>query len=526
MSLAIQSQTQKLFNDLVFSKAIERISLSPQKQTRKLRGIPKTPDELHAYIKDNLGLDIPRKSVCEGHNAPFDYVQDSFFDKTQNCIVIANRTGGKTNNSAALEFSEAKWKNFLEVAHLGAILAQADRAYGYVQKWARKFPEIIDRTIKSRTVFNNESLIEILPGTMNAVNGPHPHKVCVDEFELLPWEIFEEAGSMAKSGKGILSSLRLVTTRKKATGNAQLMISEAGDRGFKLYKYCIFEVMEPCTYKKSCSSCPYESHISYTNSGEKKTWPEVCDGKAKRSGGYIPFSDVLEKFKLLSWEIFKAQWLCERPERFDCVFVEFDYDRNTFSNWDHKTEDEGWQYGRGWDFGYDDPAAVSFFQYNLKEGLLVQFDEIIQSGLLIDDLGDKVRKISDKFAPPDKWLDWGDISGKAVSGVDGKSYIGKLENHEIFMRYKSQFCSDGIQAVKKKLRLSNFTGKPEFYLIRGKCKKSIDALEQATWDRIKTPSKQESREKYTHNEHSHPLDGIRYFVNGVFPIKEKKLTFG
>jgi len=94
------------------------------------------------------------------------------------------------------------------------------------------------------------------------------------------------------------------------------------------------------------------------------------------------------------------------------------------------------------------------------------------------------------------------------------------------MRYKSQFCSDGIQAVKKKLRLSNFTGKPEFYLIRGKCKKSIDALEQATWDRIKTPSKQESREKYTHNEHSHPLDGIRYFVNGVFPIKEKKLTFG
>lgn len=507
----------------------QRIGLrdTPREITRGETGeIPKTPNQLHKYIKDELGLDIPRKSICTGHDAPFDYVSDSFFEVVQNCIVIANRTGGKTNNSAALEFSEAKWKDNLEVAHLGAIIAQADRAYGYVQKWSRKFNFLIDRTIKSRTVFRNGSLIEILAGTMNAVNGPHPHKACVDEFELLPWEIFEEAGSMAKSGGGIKAALRLVTTRKKATGNAQLMITEADERGFKLYKYCIFEVMEPCKHKKSCITCPHKNHVSYTNEGNKKTWPGVCEGKAKRTVGYIPFDDVLQKFKLLSWEVFKAQWLCERPERYDCVFPEFDFDRNSFSKWEFKTEEEGWRFGRGWDFGYDDPAAVVFFQYNLSLGVLVQFDEIVVSGLLVDDLGEKIREMSDPLAPPGDWLDWGDPSGGAVTGVDGRSYIGKLESHDIYIQHQKQLVAPGIQAMKRKLRLSNFTGKPSFHLVRGKCRKSINALEQAAWDRIDTPSKKESREKYKHDEHSHPLDAQRYFINGVFPIDENSLSFG
>ena len=500
--------------------------LDPKKN---IAGRPKTPKQLHAYIDKDLQLDIPQKSICPGHAPPFSYVSDSFFEIVRNCIVIACRNGGKTNDSAALEFSESKWKDSCETAHLGAILAQSNTCYKYIRKWAYKYPDIISRTIQKETAFQNGSSISIIAGTMNGVNSPHPHKAVIDEFELLPWEIFEEAASMPKSGDGILSALRLVTTRKKSYGNAQLMITEADQRGFKLYTWCIFEVMAPCDHPKSCRSCPYKSHISFDNNGDKHTWPSVCQGKAKKCSGYYAFQDVLEKFRTLSWEKFDAQWLCNRPERFDCVFPEFNFDRNSIPSWDikkHKKED-GWRLGRGWDFGLDDPTVCLYYQYNLDLKKCVQFDELILSGHLIEDIGDRVRKYSDKIEPdPEEWEDWGDPSGSAITGVDGRSYIGKLREKEISVQKQRQKVGTGIQALKKMLRVNNFTGKPMLYSVRGKCSKSIQAFEMAGWDRIETDNKKMSREKYKHDEHSHSLDAGRYFVSGVFPFDENVLGLG
>jgi len=52
-------------------------------------------DGLWEYIHDNFGIAIPRKAVCPHHDAPFDFVADVFFQKVQNAIALANRTGGK-----------------------------------------------------------------------------------------------------------------------------------------------------------------------------------------------------------------------------------------------------------------------------------------------------------------------------------------------------------------------------------------------------------------------------------------------
>lgn len=496
-----------------------------------------TPPQLQDYLKEKLNLEIPTEAICTGHDAPFSFISDCFFEKIQNCIVIAPRNGGKTINAAALEFIEAQLKPGCESAHLGAIMAQAKRAYKYIRKWSYQYIEQIEKTIKEETKFLNGSIIEIIPGTITGVNSPHPNKATIDEFELLPWEIFEEAGSMSKSSNKIKAALRLLTTRKSSHGNAQTMISEAEVRGFRLYKWCIFEVMTKCEHAKSCSSCPYAKHTSFKSDGTKITWPEVCrgtkedgsfrltQGKAKKSNGYFLLEDVLQKFLLLSWEVFDAQWLCNRPERYDAVFHEFDFDRNTITNWTPR-QTGGWTFARGWDFGLDNPTAILYMNIHKKQRKIVVFDEDIVSGKLIDEIGVVVRKKSDKLASPEDWEDWGDPSGNAITGVDGNSYIGKLSRHEI--RILSQFAgvSEGIQNVKDIIRVSNLSGKSGFSVVRGKARRTIQALECARWDRIETKTKKQSREKYCHDEHSHPLDALRYLVSGVFPLVPSTLGFG
>src|SRR5262249_46072386 len=43
---------------------------------------PQNDDELHAWIKTNIGVDIPRTSVCEDHVAPFQFLADLYFERT------------------------------------------------------------------------------------------------------------------------------------------------------------------------------------------------------------------------------------------------------------------------------------------------------------------------------------------------------------------------------------------------------------------------------------------------------------
>jgi len=474
---------------------------------------PRTNKQLLSLAEASLGINIPNVAVCNGHTSPFDFVSDSFFERTLDSLVIGPRTGGKTINSAALEFLEASKKDNCSSCHLGAIMAQAKRAYKYVSKWANKFyDEVgIEKLTQEQTVFANGSEIEIVPGTINGVNSPHPNKATIDEFELLPWDIFQEACSMPKSSDKVMSALRLLTSRKFSNGNAQKMITESTDRGFKIYKWCVFEVLKRCT-KKDCCDC--EKYVKFDRFGQPHTWRTVCGGKAKQSNGYLPIKDAISRFLTLDYEGFLAQWLCERPEKSDSVFTEFIYDEHVIDDYEI---DKSASFGRGWDFGYDDPTAVLFFQV-LPDGTCVQFEELILSGYLIEDIADKVNMISEKLAPKEKWVDWGDPSGNARTGIDGYSYIAKLANKKIYVNSQCAGVTDGIQAVKKKLTKSSFTGYPEFYITKN-CKKTIDALELAQWERTQGKIVY-SKEKYKHDEHSHPLDGLRYFITGVFTANE------
>jgi len=468
---------------------------------------------------DGKPLAIPDQAICAGHDSPFSYIEETFFERVKDSILIATRNGGKTLSFAALEFLEMLARG-AESCHLGAIFPQAKRAYRYIEKWVAQRQEQIEKTTRQETRAKNGGQVEIITGTAKGVNSPHPHKSNIDEFELMEWDVFLEALSMAKSSRGIEAATRLATTRKYPSGNAQRMIEDADQRNVRLFKWCIFEVMTPCDCKnKEHGKCDekYGKYRTYDREGNPVLWTEICEGKAKNCIGYYKFEDVLQKFLTLDYETFAAQWLCEKPERSESVFGEFHEDRNVIATLSSGVIQEylnaGWQAGRGWDFGLDDPTVCLSFLWQ-EDGYIIQFDEYIQSGVLIEVIAEKIREKSDRITSPDSWEDWGDPSGKARTGVDGNSYISKLNELEIWVQTQLRKVPDGIADIKKALRSQAQTGKPKLYICAN-CTKTIKALSYAQWDRIETDKRKESNEKYKHDEHSHPLDALRYFVQGV-----------
>jgi hypothetical protein len=143
-----------------------------KKNSTDFSSVIESTEDLQKIILKTLDVKIPNQAVCPGHCAPMTFISDQYFEKTQDCLVIGPRNGGKTTNSAALEFMEAAKKDGCESCHLGSIMAQAKRAYRYIFNWAyrHRFSLKIPKITREETRFDSGSSIEIIPGTMNGVN--------------------------------------------------------------------------------------------------------------------------------------------------------------------------------------------------------------------------------------------------------------------------------------------------------------------------------------------------------------------
>jgi hypothetical protein len=160
---------------------------------------PQTDDELYAWIKSEFGIDLPRKSVCPDHDPPFKFLADLYFERVGAVLAMGNRGGGKTLLVAILHWLNSIFKPGCESCTFGATEAQSLRCYAYIKGWiyvdGEKRPEIVS-TLMRKTLFTNTSDVEVLPGTPDAVNGPHPQKAHADEVELMREDTWKESRNM------------------------------------------------------------------------------------------------------------------------------------------------------------------------------------------------------------------------------------------------------------------------------------------------------------------------------------------
>ena len=383
--------------------------------------------ELYYYLQHELGLRIPTVGVCPGHDAPWAMVRDSYFGGVEDWLAIADRGGGKTQNLAALEHCEMRFKHTGSV-HVAATLDQADKCHEYVKScFSGRRADLLVKDVARRTEIKPDhggGHLLVATGSLKGVNAQHEVYLSVDEADLMDWLILQESFSIPVSSPDYQAAVRIITSWKKAAGVATKLQEEAEDLGLRVYRWCVFETMQQCR-ETSCARC--EATISHDRLGRPHSFAERCQGKARRSRGYKPLTDVLKAFKRLDYAIWLAQWESLRPSSVGQYFQHYQPNIHEITEGSHDWEPLP-RYGhyRFWDFGVADPNVCLFVQPYGEQLVVVDMIEDGDGDTVVM-TAPSVLERSKKYG---KCLgDWGDPAGMQRTNVgQGSCAIVELAN--------------------------------------------------------------------------------------------------
>ncbi len=297
---------------------------------------PSTDDELHAYIREHVGIDVPRTAVCEGHDAPFDALSDFYFAKVKAAIWLANRGGSKSANAAILHWLNARFKPGHSSVVVGAVEAQARRVYEHLRSFIRRNDADVDTSLKSATRWANGSEIEIVAGTENAVRGLRRNVMHVDEREMLD-EATWRASRLSIGASGGYPAQHLVTsTRAYAQSPMDKLVLEqehaealGQEPEYAVSRWCIFETA--ANVPECGSTCGCENVVKGQHEdGSPRTFASVCKGRLKRAGGWLPLSDVWTLFRSVGSETWAAEMETTRPATSNLILPSFSRARHGY----------------------------------------------------------------------------------------------------------------------------------------------------------------------------------------------------
>lgn len=395
---------------------------------------PKDDDELHHWIRQNLGMNIPRIAVCDGHSSPFEFISDIYFERVNSAIAMASRGGSKTMSSAIIHLLNSLYKPRCQSISVGAQLAQADRVYENLKILLKIHGKVDDvdkhpmiaRSIQQITQFVNDAKVEILPGTISAVNGPHAPKVHTDEVDIMDFGVYLESRNISQSlsyfvdGPGgeqiemtIVAQDWITSTRKSASGLMQKLIDEIEEAerlgfkpAYKLYTWCFVESAKPVTNcqisfpkmpKEEACDCDRVVNDKWDD-GSPRLFSDVCGGRLSKPDGFTPIGDIHKRFVANDRDTWEAQQECSKPETGGMVFKGFDRQRMAIKWWEPRPELG--MIVQGVDFsGGTNPAAVEYTQIlnrdirwwgadqtktdapnrTIKAGTRIVFDEIYKA---------------------------------------------------------------------------------------------------------------------------------------------------
>ena len=345
------------------------------------RARPGTRRDLKNYVKVFLGINVPDRRICPEHNSPLDYLWHTFSadaychserseesgprKPNADCIVWANRAGGKTELAAVATLLDCIFKPACQVRILGGSGEQSGRMYEYLTGFLHLgFEEFLyGPALKGKCRFANNSKVEVLTQSATSVRGQHIQKLRCDEVELFDEDVFAAAKFTTQSTANLIAAMELISTMHRPYGLMQRVVASAPQFGTPIFKWCMWEVIEKCI-DRTCSQCPL--------------WPD-CGGKAKNANGYLKIDDCITQMRRASRAGFEAEMLCRRPSLENVVFAEFDpaihvrpcdYNPNL-------------PLYRALDFGFINPFVCLWLQVD-SDGIIRVIDEYVRSRATID----------------------------------------------------------------------------------------------------------------------------------------------
>jgi hypothetical protein len=484
---------------------------------------PKSRQDLKNYVKVFLGVDVPNKRICPEHNSPMDYLWHSFsadfralsrttgstvfspaihcgvsgHQATENgdCIVWANRTGGKTELAAIATLLDCIFKPNCQVRILAGSGEQAGRMYQYLTNFLQKDYEqfLAGPVQKEKCRFVNNAAVEVLTQSATSVRGQHTQKLRCDEVELFEPDVFAAAKFTTQSTDSLVAAMELISTMHRPYGLMQKVVASAPQFGTPVFKWCVWEVIEKCT-DRNCSQCPLDND---------------CQGRAKNACGYLKIDDCITQMRRSSRAGWEAEMLCRRPSLENVVFDQFDpvvhvqavdYDPNL-------------PLYRAMDFGFVNPFVCLWIQVD-GSGVVRVIDEYVRARATIDVHAAEIKsrtpcreeQVAATFCDP---------SGAGVNDVTGTSIVRELRAAGIMVRYRRSGILDGIEVIRRAIR--DGQGRSSL-VISPRCCRLIEAMQCYHYPQDLAAAGGELPLK--DGVYDHPIDALRYFfVNYKYTAK-------
>ncbi len=473
---------------------------------------PKTRADLKNYLKVFLGLDIGDTKICPEHNSPMDYLWHSYNSDfngstSGDCVVWANRSGGKTLIAAVATLLDCIFKPACKVRILAGSELQAQRMYDYLLSFLRgglapletgrpsrpsgtfdalsltgfeKF--LAEPQRKNKCIFLNSSDVEVLTQSAASVRGSHIQKLRCDEVELFDRQILEAAKFVTQSTASIIGAMESLSTMHQPFGIMHELVDKAASCGTPVFKWCVWEVIERCPPERSCSRCPLNND---------------CQGRARKATGYLKIEDVLAQMRRSSRAAFESEMLCLRPSLENIVFAEFDPGIHIAP----VEYNQSLPLYRAIDFGFVNPFVCLWIQID-GSGIVRVIDEYVKSRQTIDVHADEIKNRT-PYNEDNVITTFCDPAGSSVDGVSGTSPVSQLRSMGIKLRYKRSSILEGIEFVRRALRSGD--GKSSL-LISPRCGRLIEAMQCYHY-----PPAGSEELPLKDGIYDHPIDALRYF---------------
>jgi hypothetical protein len=458
---------------------------------------PATKADLKKYIKGFLEITVPDRRICAEHNSPLDYLWHSFQCDFSNprpastdCVVWANRGGGKTQLAAAATLLDCVFKPNCQVRILAGSEDQAGRMYQYLTGFLRNgFDKFLaDPILKTSCRFKNGSAVEVLTQSQASVRGQHIQKLRCDEVELFSNDVFNAAKFTTQSKGRIIAGLECISTMHRPYGLMQKLVSSiqsglrATSHESRLLKWCMWETIEKCT-DRNCSQCPL--------------WAD-CAGRAQEAAGYLKIDDCITQMRRSSRAGWEAEMLCMRPNLENVVFDQFDFSTNVKPI----EYDPNLPLYRSLDFGFVNPFVCLWIQVD-GDGVVRVIDEYVRTRATIDIHAAELKSRT----PCDESrviATFCDPSGKSVNGVSGTGEVRELRSMGINVRYRSSLIAEGIELIRRAVR--NGENKSRL-VISPRCTCLIEAFACYHYPDTYVPNELPLKD----GVYDHPIDALRYF---------------
>lgn len=456
---------------------------------------PRNADQLHAYIRSMLGFNIPRRPIVHGHNSPFDYVLHTFFEdrRPRDCIVWANRGGGKTQLGAIVTLLDLLFKPGIQVRILGGSFDQSSKMYRYLRRLLERemFKDLIAGNLTGRHVeLVNGSRVEVLSQSERAVRGQRVHRLRCDELELFEPDVWEAAQMVTRSGKCgevyVHASIETLSTMHRPFGLMQRLVEDAESAGRKVFRWGVLDTLQRCPAERTCAEC----HIE-----------EDCQGRAKIANGFISIEDACQQRRRVGDETWQAEMLCRKPARGDTVYPEFNPKLHVISADPpgmFRDAARGIWIG-GIDFGFRDPTALLWAWLDEHDVLHV-IDEFVKSEQTAEKF---IEAANTRPWPRPDWIG-ADPAGRQRSDQTGLSTIAIWKKAGWLVRSRPSRIEYGIRAVRRRLKRAD----GEVTLrIHQRCRRLIESLMMYHYP----PEDPESCTPVK-DGHDHAADALRYMV--------------